>query len=276
MQIAHGMAEHAGRYDYLAEQLVAVGYEAYAHDHRGHGKTAGTKAELGFFAEEDGWYEVVADLALVGRHIDSNHPGLPRYLLGHSMGSFLARTYALDYSDQIAGLVLSGTAGPAGPMGQIGRGIAIAEAKIRGKRHRSKALDGLSFGAFNKPFRPNRTDFDWLSRDPDQVDAYIDDPYCGALHTSQFFADLFTGLTDIGDNKRVKNVRSDLPVLLISGAADPVGNNGKGVTQVAEQYLNCGVRDVTYILYPEARHEIFNETNRDEVIADLIEWLSEH
>ncbi len=273
--VAHGMAEHSARYARLAEALTEAGYAVYAPDHRGHGRTA-SAADHGYFADADGWGTVVADLRSVTAHARSEHPGLPVFLLGHSMGSFLSRAYVIEDSRDLAGLVLSGTAGDPGAIGRVGAGIAAVEARLRGGRHTSTLLDKLTFGQYNAAFKPNRTDYDWLSRDDAEVDAYVADPLCGNTFTTGFFKDLFGGVADINDAKRVAGVRRDLPVLLLAGDKDPVGDAGKGPRAVAQQYRDAGVSDVTCTIYPGARHEPFNETNRDEVTADVIRWLDAH
>lgn len=275
VQIAHGMAEHSARYARLGEALTAAGYAVYASDHRGHGATAST-ADHGYFGDTDGWDTVVEDVRAVTRFAQEEHPGLPVFLLGHSMGSFLARAYVIEDSRDLAGLVLSGTAGDPGPLGKAGLGVARAESRLRGRRHVSALLDKLTFGQYNAAFKPNRTDFDWLSRDDAEVDRYVADPLCGQTFTSGFFADLLAGLAGINDRRRVARVRRDLPILLVAGDQDPVGDKGKGVRAVREQYASVGVADVTCTLYPGARHEIFNETNRDAVTADVIAWLDAH
>ena len=275
VQIAHGMAEHAARYARLAEALTSAGYAVYAGDHRGHGATA-SKADHGYFADTDGWDTVVADLRAVTDFAREEHPGLPVFLIGHSMGSFLARAYVIEDSRELSGLVLSGTAGDPGLLGKVGALVAATEARLRGRRHVSSMLDTMTFGQYNAAFKPNRTDFDWLSRDDAEVDLYVADDLCGNTFTSGFFADLLGGLGVINDRRQVARVRRDLPILLVAGDADPVGDKGKGVRAVAEQYESVGVVDVTCTLYPGARHEIFNETNRDEVTADVVAWLDAH
>jgi alpha-beta hydrolase superfamily lysophospholipase len=275
VQIAHGMAEHSARYARLAQALTDNGYAVYAHDHRGHGATA-SEADHGYFAGENGWDAVVADVRAVTRFAQEEQPGLPVFLLGHSMGSFLSRSYVIEDSRDLAGLVLSGTGGDPGPLGKVGLAVARLEARLRGGRHVSPMLDKLTFGQFNAAFKPNRTGFDWLSRDEAEVDAYVADPLCGRTFTSGFFVDLFGGIQRINDRKQVARVRRDLPILLVAGDKDPVGDGGKGPRAVGEQYSSVGIVDVTCTLYPGARHEIFNETNRDEVTQDVIAWLDAH
>ena len=275
VQVSHGMAEHSARYARLAEALTGDGYVVYAHDHRGHGRTAGD-GDHGYLADRDGWDTVVGDLRTVTDQARSEHPDLPVFLLGHSMGSFLARAYVIEDSRALAGLVLSGTGGDPGLLGRVGAGVAAAEARVRGRRHRSGLMNQLTFGQYNAAFTPTRTEFDWLSRDAAEVDAYVADPRCGEVFTSGFYADLLGGLGPINDPRRVAAVRRDLPILLLSGDQDPVGDAGKGPNAVAQQYRESGVVDVRCHLYPGARHEIFNETNRDEVTADLLRWLDAH
>lgn len=275
VQVAHGMAEHSARYSRLAEALTDASYAVYAHDHRGHGST-GADADHGYFADRDGWATVVDDLRAVTRLAREENPGLPVFLLGHSMGSFLARSYVIEDSRGLAGLVLSGTAGHPGVLGKAGVLVAAAEARLRGSRHVSPLLDKLTFGQYNAPFTPSRTPFDWLTRDPDEVDLYVADAKCGNTFTSGFFKDLVGGLLEINDPRKVARVRRDLPVLIIAGDEDPVGNHGKGPTAVRDQLVGVGVTDVSLTLYPGARHEVFNETNRDEVTADVIRWLDAH
>ncbi|GMA18409.1 alpha/beta fold hydrolase [Arsenicicoccus piscis] len=275
VQLAHGMSEHASRYARLAQALTAAGYAVYADDHRGHGETAASPDDYGFFGDRDGWDLLVGDLVALTATIKERHPGLPVVLLGHSMGSLLARTYVLEHGRDLAGAVFSGTAGDPGPVRRFGLALALAETRVRGPRHRSTVLDSMTFSGHNKRFAPNRTDFDWLSRDEDEVDRYVADPACGFIGTSRFFADLLDGVGRISDDRRLAGVPQGLPVLLLSGGDDPVGDFGKGPRQVADQLRRVGLRDVDVRLYPGARHEVFNETNRDEVTADLIGWLDE-
>jgi len=275
VQLAHGVSEHSGRYARLAEALTSAGYAVYAADHRGHGST-GAEADRGYFADRDGWSTIVADIRAVTRFAQEEHPGLPVFLLGHSMGSFLARSYAIEDSRDLAGLVLSGTAGDPGPLGRAGLGIAEVLARVRGRRHVSATLDKLSFSRFNAAFEPNRTKNDWLSRDEAEVDTYLDDPRCGDIPSVGLYLDMVRGLISVNDSRKVAAMRRDLPVLLLSGDRCQVGDNGKGPRAVRDQLVDAGLVDVTLTLYPEARHEIFNETNRDEVTADLVVWLDAH
>lgn len=273
VQIAHGMAEHSARYERFAAELTGAGYAVWANDHRGHGRT-GERGTLGHFEAEDGWGCAVEDLrrvSLLAR--ESVGDAVPLVLLGHSMGSLLARSYAARWGDDLAGLVLSGTPADPGLLARIGRSVAKVEGRLRGAAHPSTLLDRMSFGAFNKAFQPARTDFDWLSRDEEAVDSYVADPLCGFVCTDGFYAAMLGGLTRVN---RHAGLPAALPVLIISGAADPAGNNGDGVRPVAEMMRAEGVHDVTLTLYPGARHEIVQETNRDVVVADVLTWLDAH
>ncbi|MEC9488390.1 MAG: alpha/beta hydrolase [Halanaerobium sp.] len=276
VQIAHGMAEHAARYDHFARFLNRQGYLVYANDHRGHGRTAGQLEGLGFFAEEAGWELAVADLKCLTGVIKDQHPRLPIFLFGHSMGSLLARDYLFSQGDELAGAILSGTSGDPGFLNLIALGLARLEILFRGKKARSKLLNSLSFGSFNKAFQPARTDFDWLSRDEGKVDEYIADPYCGGLCTAGFFQDLFHGLRKINKKENLQKVPTELPVLVFSGEKDPVGGFTVGVKQVVEDYIDAGLTNINCRFYPDGRHEMLNELNREEVYRDLVDWLDEN
>jgi len=273
VQIAHGMAEHSDRYERFAEALTDAGYAVYAHDHRGHKGTAGDHSDEGYFADKDGWATAVADMRAVTDRARAEQAGLPVFLIGHSMGSFLSRSYIAEPAPDLAGVVLSGTAGDPGPIALAGIAVSTIQGKLRGRRHRSGIMNTLSFGQYNAAFKPNRTEFDWLSRDPAEVDKYVEDEWCGNVFTAGFYADLLGGLRQINSDGLVARVPKDLPILVLSGDEDPVGAGGKGPTAVAAQYEQAGVEDVTLKLYPGGRHEMLNETNRDEVTADIIAWL---
>lgn len=276
VQIAHGMSEHSERYTDFASALTNAGYVVYANDHRGHGKTAGSKENLGYFADENGWELVVDDLYELTKIIKKEHPDLPVFLFGHSMGSFLSRRYIQKYGQELSGLILSGTGADRGLLSSIGIMIARLEIKNKGKKGRSKLLDWLSFGNFNSQFKPARTPFDWLSRDEKEVDKYIRDPYCGEVATAGFFYDLFTGIKQLDHFERIKQVPNDLPIFLFSGDKDPVGLNTKGVLKTYRNLKKAGVKDISYKFYRDGRHEMLNEINKDEVYQDIMDWLNAH
>lgn len=273
VQIAHGLAEHAGRYARLAEALTAAGYAVYANDHRGHGLSAANAEALGFFAERDGWQRVVDDLWLLNRRIAADHPGLPIVLLGHSMGSFLAQHFIIEHGNALAGAVLSATSGKPAPLAAAGRLIARVERLRLGPRGRSALLMAFSFGAFNKAFAPARTKYDWLSRDAAEVDKYVADPLCGFSATVQLWIDMLDALAVIARPARQARIPKRLPIYVISGTRDSVGAGTKGPEQLLAAYRAAGLERVSHRFYPDARHELFNEINRDEVTRDLIAWL---
>jgi alpha-beta hydrolase superfamily lysophospholipase len=208
--------------------------------------------------------------------IKENHPAIPVFLFGHSMGSLLSREYVFSFSHKINGLILSATAGDPGFLGNLGIIISKLESLLRGKKTKSTLLDKLSFGKFNTAFKPNRTAFDWLSRDNAEVDKYIEDPYCGTVFTAGFFNDMLKGIKSINKFSNIQKVSKDLPVYLFAGAKDPVGDNTKGVMQVINTYKKAGIRDLSFKFYEDARHEMLNEINRVEVFADVINWIELH
>ena len=269
LQIAHGLAEHSGRYARLAAALNAASYGVYASDHRGHGPEA-PAADLGHFADEGGWEKVVGDLWTLNRLIAAEQPGTPIIFIGHSLGSFLGRGFIAEHSDALAGAALSGSSGKPPAIATLGRLIARAERLRLGKRGKSRLIFQMWFGDFNKPFRPARTAFDWLSRDEREVDAYVADPLCGFPFTTQLAIDVLDALPRVTGRENLARIRKDLPIYVFSGERDPVGANIKGL--IADLKA-AGFAKLTTRLYPGARHETLNETNRDEVTRDLITWL---
>ncbi len=276
LQIAHGMAEHAARYEGFALFLNKHGYAVFANDHKGHGKTAGILENLGYFTDENGFQQVVNDMRSLTDKINERFPDKPVFLLGHSMGSFLSRYYSIEDSSKLKGLILSGTAGHPGVLGSVGKMLSSIIITFNGRKSQTPLMTKLSFGAFNNAFKPNRTDYDWLSRDNEQVDKYVNDLFCGTIFTAGFYNDLLGGLLYVNDQTEINKTNEGLPVYLISGGKDPVSENGKGVTEVYEKYKKAAVKDVEIKLYPEARHEILNETNKDEVYNDIFNWLEKH
>lgn len=274
IQISHGMAEHAGRYEEFSRRLTSEGYAVYANDHRGHGKTADGLENIGYFAHKNGWNLVVDDMYTLTKHIQEQWKEYPIFLFGHSMGSLLSRHYIYQYGNVLKGVILSGTSGDPGILADIGRLLAKIECKFNGEKNKSTNLDKLTFGSYNKAFKPSRTPFDWLSRDKKVVDKYIQDPLCGEIFTSGFFFDLLTGIKLIHNKENIVRTPKDLPILFISGEKDPVGNNTKGVLDVYNIYKEIGVKDVQYKFYDDARHELLNEINREQVMMDIMEWLN--
>lgn len=276
VQIAHGMAETASRYERFAKVLNENGYIVYANDHRGHGKTAGTIEKLGYLADQDGFELLVEDLYKLSLIIKDEHPNLPLFMFGHSMGSFAAQRYIMLYNKTLNGLILSGSNGKQGIVLKAGLSFAKTEIKKKGRRNKSQKLHNLIFGKYNNAFKPNRAASDWLSRDEKEVDKYIENPYCGGVFTAGFFHDFFKGLISIEDKKNFKLIPKDIPIHILSGDKDPVGNFGKGVMELYNRYRDHGVKDLQYKLYKDGRHEMLNEINREEVFQDIVDWLNSH
>jgi alpha-beta hydrolase superfamily lysophospholipase len=271
VHIAHGMAEHAARYARLAGALTAAGYAVYADDHRGHGKSAGD-GELGWMGA-GGFRRSVQDIEQLLVFEKAENPGLPAVLFGHSMGSYFAQGFLIEAGSAIKAAVLCGTGGKPSLIAAAGRLVARLERARLGPRGKSKLLTALSFDEFNKAFRPNRTAFDWLSRDDAEVDKYIADPLCGFAVTTQLWVDLLDGLGHISSPAAQARIPHDLPVYVFCGTEDPVGEKTKSVKQLLGAYGQAGLKDVTHKFYPDARHEALNETNREEVTRDLLAWL---
>ncbi len=276
VQISHGMAEHSARYERFALRLTEQNFGVYANDHRGHGKTAGSVENLGNYADNNGWEMVVNDMRLLTDKIIADHSGVPVFIFAHSMGTFITRDYMFTCCENIQGVVLSGTGGDPGFLGNAGILISGIESRLRGKKALSKTMDKLSFGSFNKAFKPNRTDFDWLSSVDDEVDKYVNDPYCGTVFTAGFFNDLLKGIKKINKPANILKISKDLPIYLFAGANDPVGDYTKGVQQVYNSYDKAGICDLSIKFYEGKRHETLNETNHEEVADDVINWLEIH
>jgi alpha-beta hydrolase superfamily lysophospholipase len=253
-QITHGMGEHALRYAGVADALTGRGYVVYAQDHRGHGSSVASDDELGAIGA-DGWTELVADIGRLGDLARRAHPGLPLVLIGHSMGSFAAQQYVLDHSRDIDALVLTGTAA-----------IDLLEPAL----DLDKPID---LSDFNAPFAPARTDYDWLSRDEAQVDRYIADPRCGFGLDTAGGKQMFVAAREVADPARLGGIRKDLPVHISVGEQDPVTGGGALVTALVDRLEGAGLDDVTLVTWPAARHEVFNEVNRDEVITEMLQWI---
>lgn len=273
VMLAHGMAEHAGRYQRLGQMLSAAGLALLAPDLRGHGRTA-ESGSLGLFARDHGWDAVINDLGRLSQHIGLTYPGTPLFLFGHSMGSYIAQAYLIHHSASVQGAILSGSNYQPAALYRAAAAIARLETWRQGPLGKSALIEWLSFGAFNKPFKPTRTAFDWLSRDPQEVDKYAADPLCGFRCSNQLWLDLLQGLVQISQPKRLAEIDPNLPILIIGGECDPV-SAGKRLKDLAGALSATGNRHVQLRLYPEARHELLNETNRDEVSADILGWLEQ-
>ncbi len=255
VQIAHGLAEHAARYDRFATALNRAGFLVFATDHRGHGRTG--RDRLGDFGPA-GFDGLIADVVEYGAAISENDRGVPLFLFGHSMGSFAAQSIITDHADQYAGVVLSGSTA----LDVLAAGLAESEGP-----------GGLE--AFNVGFE-NRTGYEWLSRDEAEVDAYVADPWCGFDLPDEMVPSLFAPAARLADPTVLAGVRDDLALLIVSGSGDPLAGGGQLVELLGQRYRDAGLTDVTVTVYSGARHEILNETNRDEVTNDIVDWLSRH
>jgi alpha-beta hydrolase superfamily lysophospholipase len=288
------MAEHSLRYDALAKRLNESGIEVWAADQRGHGQTAnGQNADaandpgkgglLGHCADGDGFARVTADIDIINRAIQKERQGVPLFLFGHSWGSFIAQNYIENYdaklsvygdSLELAGCLLSGTRGPhAMKKAVLGAFILSVQAFFLGQRFKCRLVRAAVDGPSNKFFRPNRTPFDWLSRDEKEVDAYIADPLCGTLCSVGFYRDMARALKRIHRKEEMEKIRKSLPIYIFSGSADPVGEMSESVAALSVAYRHLGIKDLETVLYPDARHEPLNETNREEVQESLAVWL---
>ena len=270
VHINHGMAEHALRYKDFATQLVAEGYAVVAHNHRGHGNSETT--QLGYFAKQNGWGKVLSDLDVVRDSVCST--ALPFYLFGHSMGSFVVQSYLSATTRKIDGLILSASNRQPLLLSLIGKFIAKIEQIRVGEQKSSALLQFLSFGSFNQAFKPNRTAFDWLTRDNEQVDKYLADTLCGFPCSTGLWYEFISELVNLVKPETLKRIQKDLPILMVGGSQDPVGMMGKGLPKLARLYKSIGQEKVTLKIYQDARHEILNETNNEQVYIDIINWLN--
>lgn len=274
VHVNHGMAEHAGRYARFAHALNDAGFAVIAHDHRGHGRSRAPDAPRGVFADARGFDKVIEDVLAVNLHIRATMPGKPIAVFGHSMGAVVALVFALRYPDRLSALACWNAGVETGAKVRISRLILRAEAALRGRGHISVLARKLTFDAWNREFRPNRTAFDWLSRDKAEVDAYIADPDCGFDVSTGLWLDLLEGMFTGGDDRRLEALLHDLPVHLLGGGADPCSNYGRDMQHLADRLKKTGLLDVTCAVLPETRHESLNEINRDETTRKFIQWLS--
>lgn len=269
--IVHGIAEHSERYNHFANFLTRHGFIVIAYDHRGHGRTDSN--QLGFISENDGFNLMVKNLNDVIQSIKQSTPDLPLILFAHSMGSFITQRFMQIYDFEPDGIIYSGSNGR--PPFLLLTGIVLSKLLIKlfGPDQKSTILDKLSLGAYNKHFKPNRTSLDWLSRDTDMVDLYIDDPYCGFICSASLYNQLFRGIHKIHSHKPFADHNLSIPILLLSGKCDPVSDMGKGYHNLTKILEKNGVVNLSTLHYEGGRHEMVNEINRDEVFSDILQWI---
>ena len=277
LPICHGMVEYIRRYDEFAQFLCGEGYYVVGNDHLGHGKSIQAKSEYGFFNEKYGNACVLGDMHTLRQRTEKKYPGVPYFMLGHSMGSSLLRQYIQMYGNGLSGAVLMGTVADHKKAALLfGKRLCRVMAAFRGWHYRSRIVDNLALGAYNKKFKPARTRADWITSDNENLDMYVSDPLCSFMTTVNAYYNIFSGMIGIQRKESVYMIPKGLPVLFVSGADDPVGEFGKGVRKIYEKYRAAGIQDVSLRLYTGDRHEILNETDRDQVYKDLLSWFEKH
>ncbi|MBD5457518.1 MAG: alpha/beta hydrolase [Lachnospiraceae bacterium] len=272
-QIVHGMAEHIERYDEFARFLAEKGILVVGEDHLGHGKSVPEGGTYGYFCEEDAANVLVRDVHRLKKIIQEQYPGVLYLIMGHSMGSFITRNYLFSYGSGVGGAVIVGTGMQSKFTLMTARTVTAVQKVFCGSRHIGKFIDKASFGKFNDRFQPARTAVDWLSQNDENVDRYIADPLCGFVFTLNGFEALFKLIHNCHDAEKIEKMPKQLPILLVSGAEDPVGNYGKGVETVYHSYQEHGMQNVQMKLYEKDRHELLNEIDREQVYGDIYRWI---
>lgn len=275
LQLVHGIAEHIGRYDRFARFMSDHGYLVCAEDHLGHGNTPENAEDLGYTADKDGWVKMTDNVRALHERIAPQYPGIPYFILGHSMGSFLTRSYLIRYPGTVDACALLGTGQQPESVLKAGLAACRLEQIRLGKRGRSKLLQSLCFGAYNSQFKPNRTESDWVCSVDEVVDAYIADPFCQVMPTVTLMRDMLTGIRFNQQAENLAKMDKTTPVFFLSGDQDPVGSNGKGVRAAYQSFLDAGCSHVRLKLYPGGRHEMLNEHNWQDVYDELLSWFDQ-
>lgn len=273
VQISHGMTEYVERYEEFAEYMTARGILVFGNDHLGHGQSVISEEEWGFFASGDASARVVQDLHTLSLKVRKEYKNVPYFLLGHSMGSFMARRYAMTYGTELTGAIFVGTGNQPPAVVKLGKGLVDFLSIFVGERYKSRMVEKLMFGSYNKHFKPVKTKYDWLSRNEENVEAYKNDKACTFLFTLNGYKTLLSTILYIEKKENIVKLPAKLPILLLSGEEDPVGDYGKAVRQVYLIYKQRGIRDLSLKLYPKDRHEVLNEIDRQEVYAYLYQWV---
>lgn len=275
LQIAHGMSEHFGRYSEFSGYLAQKGILVCGNDHLGHGRSVSRSEDLGYFGSENGWTHMVKDMYLLTKLIKESYPDIPYFLLGHSMGSLLARAYLPLYGDELTGVILMGTSGKNKKVKTAMPVLRIIR-MLKGERHRSMFVYKLAFGSYNKSYPKGSSRLAWMSQDRQVLKAFREDPRCNFILTVAGFMDLLNVLEFVSGNQWARQVPKDLPVHLVSGDQDPVGDFGKGVHDVYKELMKEKVVNLSMKLYPNDRHELLNEPHKETVYQDLLHWIEKH
>lgn len=275
IQIVHGIAEHINRYDDFMLFLANNGFAVAGDDHLGHGQSVTRPEELGFFDDENGWDKVVADVGTLREMMHGEFPDVPYIFFGHSMGSFLTRTFIIQNPDKYDAAIISGTGHQAKALVFAGLAMGNAVVKLHGARADGKMLNDIAFGTYNRKVDFPMTDFDWLSRDYENVKKYIADPMCGFVCKASLYRDMLSGVKFVTDQSNIDKMSKEQPIYFMSGDNDPVGDYGKGVDRAYKAFCKAGLHDVMIRLYPGGRHEMLNEINKDQVYQDILSWLNE-
>lgn len=273
LQMCHGMAEYIERYHDFATFLAQHGYYVVGHDHLGHGKSVTSMEKLGFFHETNGNEYVIADIHALRSDTAKKYPKVPYFMMGHSMGSFLVRQYIGMHGEGLAGAIIMGTGDQPNLILSAGKMICKVIAAFKGWEYRSKLVDSMAAGGYNKRFEGETDTSGWLSRDPANGKKYANDPLCGYVFTVNGYFHMFSGMAKMNTQEKACKIPTELPIFFVAGAEDPVGNFGKGVENVYKRYQNCGMKDVMIKLYENDRHEILNEYDREQVYQDILSWL---
>lgn len=276
LQIAHGMKEYIGRYDEFAEAMNAQGILVIGNDHLGHGKSVSDEYAYGYFSKNLGPDDVLADMQAVREKAQEKHPGVPYFLLGHSMGSALARAYITRHSKGLAGAIIMGTFAVPSVAVALAKRLCKIRAGMKGWKYYSKLVDGLAAGGYIKKFKNPKTSVDWLATNEENNIAYENDPYCQHPFTVNAYYGMFEALRRAQKRINLRRIKQDMPVLIVSGSDDPVGHFGKDIPKVAKKLREVGMRKVEEKIYRGDRHEILNEKDRAQVYADLKDWILSH
>ncbi len=275
LQVVHGMAEYIERYEALAQYLGEKGILVTGDDHLGHGKSVGADGTYGYFCEQDPATVVVRDVHRLKKMTQEEYPGVPYVILGHSMGSFIARNYLFKYGTGIQGAVICGTGSQPKALVKVCKLLAAVQSLFLGSKHTAKLMDKLAFGNYNQKIADAKTPFDWLCTDKTVVDAYMEDNLCGFTFTVNGFQTLFTLIDRLNQEENLLLMPKELPVYFIAGDKDPVGNYGEGVKKAFEDFKQAGMERISIKLYPGDRHELLNEKDKYKVYEDLYPWIME-